>query len=169
MNEIKRDSIEILAPAGSIESLYAALKSGADAVYLGITNYGARAFANNFDMENVEQAIQLCKERNVKVYITFNTLIYDKEFIDIIEKAVKLYEFGADAFIVQDIGLAVTLKTIFSDIDIHASTQMTIYNSLGAEFLKNYGFSRVILAREITLEELKLIFDIRSPSTTPRP
>lgn len=64
MNEIKRDSIEILAPAGSIESLYAALKSGADAVYLGITNYGARAFANNFDMENVEQAIQLCKERN---------------------------------------------------------------------------------------------------------
>lgn len=157
MNEIKRDSIEILAPAGSIESLYAALKSGADAVYLGITNYGARAFANNFDMENVEQAIQLCKERNVKVYITFNTLIYDKEFIDIIEKAVKLYEFGADAFIVQDIGLAVTLKTIFSDIDIHASTQMTIYNSLGAEFLKNYGFSRVILAREITLEELELI------------
>ncbi|WP_461207445.1 U32 family peptidase [Clostridium sp. DL1XJH146] len=147
--------IELLAPAGSIASLVAAVQNGADAVYLGGQEFSARAYASNFDNETMAKVVDYCHLYSVKVYVTVNTLIKDDE----IERAIKyidyLYKTGVDALIIQDIGLAKKVTNLFPDFEIHASTQMTVHNLEGAKFLKEFGFERIVLARELSLEEIK--------------
>ncbi|MCM8711268.1 DUF3656 domain-containing protein [Clostridium sp. SYSU_GA19001] len=149
--------IELLAPAGSMESLYAAVQAGADAVYLGGSKFSARAYASNFDEENMIHAVDYCHLYNVKVYITINTLLKESEIKEALEYAAFLYRIGADALIIQDTGFAYLLRENFPDFEIHASTQMTIHNGEGALFLKKHGFKRIVLSRELSLEEIKHI------------
>lgn len=149
--------VELLAPAGSMESLYAAVQNGADAVYLGGAKFSARAYASNFDEENMIKAVEYCHLYNVKVYITVNTLIKEDEIKEAIEYVKFLYEIGVDALIIQDTGLAELIKRNFPDFEIHASTQMTVHNGEGAMFLKKLGFSRIVLSRELSLEEIRHI------------
>ncbi len=151
------DKIELLAPAGSMESLIAAVQSGADAVYLGGNNFSARAYASNFDDENMEKAIDYCHLYGVKVYITMNTLIKENEMEAAINYAAKLYSFGVDALIVQDTGLAYLLNKYIPQLELHASTQMTIHNGEAALYFKNIGFKRIVLSRELSLKEIEHI------------
>lgn len=154
-----KNKIEILAPAGSFESLVAAVRSGADAVYLGAKDFSARASAQNFSKDELKEAIAYCKIRGVKVYLTVNTLMFDHE----IEKAVNLitnaYLSGIDAVITQDIGLARILRKHLPDLKLHGSTQMSIHTPSGAKALYEMGFSRVVLSRELSFEEIKEIRD----------
>lgn len=149
--------IELLAPAGSIESLYAAVQSGADAVYLGGSKFSARAYASNFDEENMTKAVDYCHLYGVKVYITINTLIKENEIKEALEYAGFLYKIGVDALIIQDVGLAYLVRENFPDFELHASTQMTIHNGEGALLLKNSGFTRIVLSRELSINEIKHI------------
>lgn len=149
--------IELLAPAGDFECVKAAVQNGADSIYLGSNFYSARAFAKNFDDDTLKKAIEYAKIRGVKTNLTLNTLIKDSEFDDAIELASKAYEYGIDAIIVQDLGLAKKLIELFPDLPIHASTQMTVHNLNGALELQNLGFKRVVLARELSLDEIKYI------------
>jgi putative protease len=149
--------IELLAPAGSLESLYAAVQAGADAVYLGGSKFSARAYASNFDEENMTKAVDYCHLYNVKVYITINTLIKENEMQEAIDYVKFLYNIGVDAIIIQDIGLAHIVRENFPDMELHASTQMTIHNGEGALFLKELGFSRIVLSRELSIDEIKHI------------
>ena len=149
--------IELLAPAGDFECLKAAVQNGADSVYFGSNSFSARAFAHNFDDENLKKAIEYAKIRGVKTYLTLNTLIKDDEFNNAIMLAIKAYEYGIDAIIVQDLGLAKKLIKLFPDFPIHASTQMTVHNLNGALELQDLGFKRVVLARELSLDEIKYI------------
>lgn len=146
---------ELLAPAGSPDALKAAVAAGADAVYLSGKRFGARKFAQNFDDSELENAIGYAHLRGVKVYVTLNTLIRDDELSDAARYLVKLYEMGADAVLVQDIGLAALARVLVPDLDIHASTQMTIHNSRGAAWAAKLGMERVVLAREVSLDEIK--------------
>lgn len=149
--------IELLAPAGSFESLKAAILNGADAVYLGGGKYNARVNANNFTETGLIEAIDYAHERGVKVYITINTLFKNHELSEGLKLAELVYKEGADAVIVQDIGFARLLRQNLPDLDIHASTQMTLTNSKSIEFLEAMGFSRVVLARELTFDDIELI------------
>ncbi|OPD20024.1 peptidase U32 [Clostridium botulinum] len=149
--------IELLAPAGSIESLYAAVQAGADAVYMGGSKFSARAYANNFDDEQLKEAINYCHLYGVKVYITVNTLIKEEEIKEAIKYIGFLYSIGVDALIIQDTGIAKLIKEYFSDFEIHASTQMTVHNGEGAIFLKELGFKRIVLSRELSLKEIEYI------------
>ncbi|NYT19907.1 MAG: peptidase U32 [Methanosarcinales archaeon] len=148
---------ELLAPAGNWESFIAAVENGADAVYLGAKTLGARAYAGNFTLEEIREAIDHAHLRGVRVFVTINTLIKDPE----IEKAAKmlcsLSEYGADAVIVQDIGLLSLAKDIVPELPIHASTQMTIHNTEGVRFLEDLGVKRVVLAREMSLDEIRSV------------
>lgn len=146
--------IELLAPAGSLESMYAAVQSGADAVYLGGSKFSARAFASNFDEENMIKTVRYCHLYGVKVYITLNTLIKENEFLEALEYVKYLYNIGIDGLIVQDIGLAYIIGRNFLGLDIHASTQMTVHNGEGALFLNKNGFKRIVLSRELSLKEI---------------
>ena len=150
---------EILSPAGSIESFYAAINNGADAVYLGGKSFNARASANNFSDLELEEAIDYAHRRNVKVYITLNTLYKNSEINECLKFADKMYSAGADAFIMQDIGLSQEVRRLFKEIKLHASTQMTIHSLEGAKYLESYGFDRVVLARELSLQEIRKIND----------
>ena len=154
---IMKKNVELLAPVGDFECLKAAVQNGADSVYLGGSLFNARASATNFDYGQLEEVINYCSLRNVKTHLTLNTLIKDHEFKEALELAQKAYEFGADAFIVQDIGLAKLLMKLFPEIDIHASTQMTIHNLEGVQKLEELGFKRVVLARELSIEEIEYI------------
>jgi putative protease len=154
---MKMKKIELLAPAGSIESLYAAVQSGADAVYLGGSKFSARAYASNFDEENMTKAVDYCHLYGVKVYITINTLIKENEIKEALEYAGFLYKIGVDALIIQDVGLAYLVRENFPDFELHASTQMTIHNGEGALLLKNSGFTRIVLSRELSINEIKHI------------
>lgn len=154
---MKNNNMELLAPAGSLESLHAAVFSGADAVYMGGSRFSARAFAENFNDDILKDAIDYCHLYKIKVYITINTLIKESEIMDIIPYAKMLYEIGVDAVIVQDFGVYALLKSNFPDFEIHASTQMTIHNLEGALYLKELGFHRVVLSRELSMEEIKNI------------
>ena len=148
---------ELLAPAGSLESLKAAVLSGTDAVYLGGSLFNARASAANFNDEELEKAVDYCHIHKVKVYVTVNILIGDKEF-DELDKFIRtINRIGVDAVIVQDIGVAMYIKKIAPDLDLHASTQMTVYDVEGAKFLKSLGFKRVVLARELSADKIKQI------------
>ena len=149
--------IELLSPVGDFECLKAAVQNGADAVYFGAKSFGARAFAANFDDSSLEDAINYAKIRNVKTNLTLNTLIKENEFEDAFNLAKKAYEFGIDAIIVQDFGLANELIKTFPDLPIHASTQMTVHNLEGVNILKNLGFKRVVLSRELSREEIDYI------------
>jgi len=149
--------VELLAPAGSIEALKAAISSGADAVYLGGSQFGARAFAKNFDEEEIVSAIALAHFYQVKIYVTLNTLVYDHEFQQVMDYVDFLYHNDVDALIIQDLGLMRAIRTYYPDLELHASTQMTVHNAPGALLLKEVGIKRVVLARENTLAEIKLI------------
>ena len=149
--------IELLSPVGDFECLKAAVQNGADAVYFGAGSFNARAFASNFDDEALENAINYAKLRGVKTNLTLNTLIKNNEMKDAIELARKAYEFGIDAIIVQDLGLARYLIKNFPDLGIHASTQMSIHSLEGVLALQKMGFSRVVLSRELSLEEIEYI------------
>lgn len=148
---------ELLAPAGSIESLYAAVLSGADAVYLGGNKFSARAYASNFDNDTLVKVVDYCHIYGVKVYITLNTLIKEDEIIEAVDYIKFLYKIGIDALIIQDTGITYIINKIFPDLEIHASTQMTIHNGEAAEFLVNLGFKRIVLSRELSIKEIKSI------------
>ncbi len=148
---------EILAPAGGREQLEAAVRTGADAVYLGTKNFNARSSADNFDEATLTQAVQYCHARNVRVYVTMNTLITDGEIDDVIREIKMIAISGADAVIIQDLAVARLWKKYCPSMPLHASTQMTIHNVAGALQAENLGFKRLVLARELTLDEIKKI------------
>ncbi len=146
---------ELLAPAGDMESLIAAVENGADAVYFGANILSARAFAGNFSVDGIVNAIDYAHLRGVKTYVTVNTLIKDSEMENAINLLYYLSEFGADAVIIQDIGLLSKMHELSIDIPIHASTQMTTHNSGGMKFLEEMGVKRAVLAREMSLDEIR--------------
>lgn len=146
--------IELLAPAGDIDSLHAAVENGADAIYLGGRLFNARQSASNFDAEQLKAAIDYSHMRDVKIYLTLNTLIADDEMREALDFTREAYLAGIDGVIVQDIGLAGALHKVLPDLPLHGSTQMTIYDSDGAEQLENMGFKRVVLAREVPAAEI---------------
>ncbi len=148
---------EILAPAGSQESLAAGVRCGANAVYLGGKVLNARRNAGNFNDEELEKAVQYCHARNVKVYLTLNTLCRDQELSEAYELVKKALVFGVDAFIVQDIGLIRMIKDCFPQAKIHGSTQMSVMTAEGVNALKEMGVSRAVLPREMTQEEIAQI------------
>ena len=145
---------EILSPCGSFDSITAAVRCGADAVYLGFGDFNARRNAKNFTFEEFEVAAKYCRKNGVKIYITLNTLLSEGEIADAIKVAKKLASLGADAFIVQDLGLAKALKAALPDMPLHASTQMVIHSHEGLETLKELGFCRVVAAREMDKKSL---------------
>lgn len=149
---------ELLAPAGSYESLCAAIEAGADAVYMG-GEHNARAFARNFDRESIREAIALCRAYGVKAYITLNTLVYEREMREWLEYARYLWECGADAFIVADLGAAAALREYIPGVRLHASTQMSVHNSEGVRLLSRLGFERVVVARELSRENIRSVVE----------
>ena len=160
MNEIKTkvtQPLELLAPAGSFEAFKAAVENGADAVYLGGKNFSARASAANFDLEELQKAVRYAHERRVKVYVTVNILIADQEFQELLDYLFVLHEIGVNAVILQDVGVAELIHTILPEMETHASTQMTVNTSWGAHHLEALGFCRVVLARETSADEMKMI------------
>ena len=152
------DFIEVLSPAGSFESLKAAIHAGADAVYLGGHKFGARAFADNFDLENMKRAIDYVHLHGKQIYMTVNTLFKNEEIEELYDYLLPYYQEGLDAVIVQDVGVAEVIRREFPGMDLHASTQMTVMGVEGAAMLEELGFRRVVPARELSLEEIS---DIR--------
>ncbi len=149
--------VELLSPAGDFDSLKAAVQNGADAVYFGAENFSARAYAKNFNDVDLKKAIIYAKTHGVKTHLTLNTLIKDNELKESFELAKKAYEYGIDAIIVQDIGIGKLLIDAFPDLDIHASTQMSIHNLQGVLELERMGFKRVVLSRELSVSEITYI------------
>ena len=148
---------EILAPAGGMEQLIAAVRCGADAVYLGTKNFNARNSAANFDCESLAEAVKYCHARNVCVYVTMNTLVTDKEAADVINEIKMIAKSGADAVIIQDLAVAALWRKYCPTMKLHASTQMTIHNVAGAKQAEKLGFDRIVLASELTVDEIKTI------------
>ena len=147
--------IELLSPAGDFECLKAAINNGADAVYLGLKNFSARAFASNFSNEELVEAVKYAHLRNVKVYVTINTLLTETEFDNAYNDAKFCYENNVDALLIQDLGLFYKLKKDFPNFELHASTQMHIHNLNGVKNAEKLGFSRVVLARESNLNFIR--------------
>ena len=158
-DKYRRDFVEteVLAPAGSIEGLKAALYAGADAVYTGGRMFGARAYANNLSDEELSECIDYCHLHNKKLYLTTNTLMKQSEIYQLADWLVPFYEQGLDAVIVQDFGAFAFLKREFPNLDLHASTQMSVHSVQSAALLEKLGASRVVPAREISLEEIAAI------------
>lgn len=154
--------LELLSPAGSPEAVVAAVQNGADAVYMGFGNFNARRGAKNFTNEEFESAVRYCRVRGCKVYVTLNTLVSDREIPEALKMAGRACEAGADALLVQDLGLARILKCALPDMPLHASTQMSIHNLAGVEAAAEMGISRAVLARELSLEQIARIAE-RSP------
>ena len=152
-------SIEVLAPAGGEEQLIAAVRAGADAVYLGTGSFNARRNAANFDADALKRAVSYCHGRGVKVHVTCNTLVTDKELPLLFEEIKNIAASGADAVIVQDLAVAAMFREHCPDMPLHASTQMTIHNAEGAMMAKELGFERAVLAREVSLEEIRSIHE----------
>lgn len=150
-------NIEILAPAGGFPQLVAAVRSGADAVYVGLKKFSARASAANFDENELCEAVRYCHEYGVKLHVTLNTLVYESEYDELFDAIRQIISAGADAVIVQDLAVAKYIKDACPDMTLHASTQMAIHNAEGARKAYELGFSRVVLARELTLEEIRRI------------
>lgn len=153
---MKRNT-EILSPAGDFDSLRAAISGGCNAVYLAGKMYGARSYAKNFTPDELIEAVKLCHLYNVKVYVTCNTICYEKEIEEVCKYIDFLYENDVDAVIVQDIGLASIIKHRYPNMDMHASTQINAQTLEDVKVLKRLGFSRVILGREVTIDEIKRI------------
>lgn len=157
LSERKLNRPEILAPVGGEEQLTAALRCGADAVYFGLQDFNARRNASNFNSDNLEETIRRCHERLVKVYITVNTLVLEDELDDVKKLIDFIAHAHADAVIVQDFAVAAYAKSNYPYLKIFASTQMAVHNSAGVKLLQSYGFDRVVLARELSLDEIKKI------------
>lgn len=151
--------VELLSPVGDFECLIAAVQNGADAVYFGANKFNARINGTNFSNDDLKRAIEYAKLRNVKTYLTLNTLIKNNEFEESAELIKYAYECGIDAIIMQDLGLAKFSIENFPDLEIHASTQMTAHNIEGVKKLKELGFKRVVLSRELNLKEIREIYD----------
>lgn len=151
--------VELLAPVGSFEALKAAVQNGANAVYLGGKDFGARASANNFDRDELKEAVKYAHIRGVQVFVTTNTLRKENEIEDFLEYAKFLYDIDVDAIILQDIGMARLIKRELHDFELHASTQMVAHSLEDVKYLESVGFDRVVLAREVTVEEIKYICD----------
>lgn len=147
--------MELLAPAGGREALVAAVQNGADAVYLGAGAFNARRSADNFDGAALENAVTYCHARGVKVYVTLNTMVRQDELDELERTIAHIYMSGADAFIVQDLGVAEAARRIAPEMALHASTQMAVHNREGVEYLAGQGFSRVVLAREMEFSEIR--------------
>ncbi len=150
-------NFEILAPVGADEQLKAAVRCGANAVYFGTGNFNARRNADNFNSNALKNAVDYCHLRGVKAYITLNTLIFDKELDELNDTIVEIAKSGADAVIVQDFSVAQAVKKICPQLPLHASTQMAVHNVSGARLLQELGFSRVVLARELSFDEIRAI------------
>ncbi|MDO5378244.1 MAG: DUF3656 domain-containing protein [Clostridia bacterium] len=151
--------MELLSPAGNREALTAAIACGADAVYLGYTAFGARSYAGNFDAEGLREAVEYAHERAKKVYVTVNTLVKTRETDDLCDVLELLCRCGADAVLVQDLGVARIARERFPGLKLHASTQMTITNAQGARLMKRLGFERIVPARECDLAQLRSMAD----------
>lgn len=154
-NKLPYSKPELLIPAGGIPQLIAAVENGADAVYLGGNAFNARINADNFDIESMEKAVDFCHLRGVKVYVTLNTLMRDNQLEPALNYAKNLYKIGVDALIIQDLGLGQLIRETMPDFEMHLSTQGTIFGVGGANTAKSLGYSRVVLAREMSLEEIK--------------
>ena len=152
-----KDLVELLAPAGSREALIAAIESGANAIYLAGNMFGARAYADNFDEEGLRDAIRMAHLRNVLINVTVNTIVDDRELPAMADYLRFLYESGADAILVQDLGVARLAREIVPNLPLHASTQMTVHNLDGVLALEKMGFTRVVLSREVSLATIKHI------------
>lgn len=153
------NEIELLAPVGSFDALKAAVQNGANAVYLGGKDFSARASANNFDREELIEAVKYAHIRDVRVFVTTNTLIKQDEIEDFVEYAKFLYDIDVDALIMQDIGVAMLIHELLPDFELHASTQMVAHSLEDVQYLESIGFKRVVLARELTVDEIKYICD----------
>lgn len=151
--------VELLAPVGSFEALKAAVQNGANAVYLGGKDFSARASANNFDRDELKEAVRYSHIRGVQVFVTANTLIKQNEVSDFVDYAKFLYDIDVDAIILQDVGMARLLKKLLPDFELHASTQMVAHSLEDVRYLESVGFDRVVVAREVTVEEIKYICD----------
>ena len=149
--------IELLSPAGSPEAVIAAVQNGADAIYMGLGNFNARRGAKNFTDEEFERSMRYCRIRGCKVYVTLNTLVNDREIAQAVERARLASQLGADGIIIQDLGLAYAIRQALPDIPLHASTQMSIHNLAGVEAAAEMGMTRAVLARELSLEQIKFI------------
>lgn len=152
--EMNNRRVELLAPAGSWEAFVAAVENGADAIYMGGKLFNARQFAGNFDNEQLKKALDYAHLRDVKIYLTMNTLVNDEEMEEAVNQVGEAYKAGIDGVIVQDLGLAALIRKVFPDLDLHASTQMTLYNVQGVKALEELGFKRAVLARELSLQEI---------------
>lgn len=153
------NKIEILAPCGGMDSVYSAVRSGADAVYIGTKNFSARANAENFTFEQLREVVDYCHINRVKVYVTLNTVVFDDELEKVKETIIDCSKAKVDALILQDIGVAQLAKKIVPQMPLHGSTQMSVHSLSGAKILQEMGFSRVVLSREMTREEIKEIAD----------
>ena len=149
--------LELLAPAGSPEAVVAAVQNGADAVYLGLGGFNARQGAKNFTDEEFLAAVRYCHERGCKVYVTLNTLCADREMEDLARLGAFVSDAGADAALVQDLGAARVLRSVCPDLPLHASTQMSIHNLAGAHAAAQLGMKRVVLARELSAEQIRFL------------
>lgn len=156
---MRNKDFELLAPAGNLEILKGVIESGADAVYVGGSMFGARAYANNFTEEELLEAIDFAHLRGVKVYLTVNTLIKNSEFSKLYDYLLVYYKRGLDAVIVQDIGVVKAIHEYFPSMEIHTSTQMTVTGAEGVRFLSQFGVTRVVMAREVSLAEMKRIHE----------
>lgn len=156
---MRNKDFELLAPAGSLEILKGVIESGADAVYVGGSMFGARAYANNFTEEELLEAIDFSHLRGVKVYLTVNTLIKNSEFSKLYDYLLPYYKRGLDAVIVQDLGVVKAIHEYFPSMEIHTSTQMTVTGADGVRFLSQFGVTRVVMAREVSLAEMKRIHE----------
>lgn len=156
---MRNKDFELLAPAGNLEIFKGVIESGADAVYVGGSMFGARAYANNFTEDELLEAIDFAHLRGVKVYLTVNTLIKNSEFSKLYDYLLVYYKRGLDAVIVQDIGVVKAIHEYFPSMEIHTSTQMTVTGADGVRFLSQFGVTRVVMAREVSLAEMKRIHE----------
>ncbi len=151
----KAELPELLAPAGDFECLVAAVKGGADAIYIGGKLFSARAYAKNFDLDEIKRAVSYCHLHGVSLYVTMNVLIFDNELDEAVAFAKELYRAGVDALIVADVGLIFRIRRELPDFELHASTQMSVNNALGADFAYGLGCTRVVLARELSGKNIR--------------
>lgn len=156
--EAVKRGVEILAPAGSFESMKAAVAAGADAVYIGGSRFGARAYADNLDEERLKEAIDYVHIHGRSIYMTVNTLVKEKELSELYDYLLPYYKQGLDAVIVQDMGVFSYVREHFPDLPVHASTQMTVTGASGAKLMRRLGASRIVTARELSLEEIEEIY-----------
>jgi putative protease len=145
---------ELLAPAGSFEAFFAAMEAGADAVYTGLKDFSARAKAKNFTLSELQKITHYAQGEGRKLYVTLNTLVKEQELPQLVETLSALEEIGVDALIIQDLAVMRLARDHFPGLDLHSSTQMTVHNAAGVKMLERMGFSRAVLARELSLAEI---------------